>query len=128
VKDAQLQMCLVLVHHQRPDLNIVVTPGSLKAPLGYLSGVPTVATAETVKWKQWSRHSGVARCTVAILIILISDAPSESVNHCRSIPGKIFNFVPGNGARNVSVRSHSWIAAGAEPDAHQFLCHDSFNG
>jgi hypothetical protein len=49
------------------------------------------------------------------------DAPSESEAQCRSIPGKIFNFVPGNGARNVSIRSHPWIAAGAEPDAHQFM-------
>jgi hypothetical protein len=36
-------------------------------------------------------------------------------------PGKIFNFLPGNGARNVGDGSHSWIAAGAEPDAHQFM-------
>jgi hypothetical protein len=49
------------------------------------------------------------------------DAPSESEAQCRSIPGKIFNFVPGNGARNVGDGSHSWIAAGAEPDAHQFM-------
>jgi hypothetical protein len=48
------------------------------------------------------------------------DAPSELEAQCHSIPGKIFNFVPGNGARNVSVRSHSWIAAGEEPDAHHF--------
>jgi hypothetical protein len=40
------------------------------------------------------------------------DAPSESEAQCRSIPGKIFNFVPGNGTRNVGVISHSWIAAG----------------
>jgi hypothetical protein len=40
------------------------------------------------------------------------DAPSESEAQCRSIPGKIFNFVPDNDARNVSTRSHSWIAAG----------------
>jgi hypothetical protein len=32
-------------------------------------------------------------------------------------------FVP-----SVSVRSHSWIAAGAEPDAHQFVCHDFIKG
>jgi hypothetical protein len=44
---------------------------------------------------------------------------------CRSIPGKIFNFVPGNGARNVGVRSHSWIAAGVEPTPIS-LCHDLF--
>jgi hypothetical protein len=30
-----------------------------------------------------------------------------------------------NGKRmTVGVRSHSWIAAGAEPNAHQFKCHD----
>jgi hypothetical protein len=56
------------------------------------------------------------------------DAPSESEAQCRSIPGKIFNFVPGNGARNVGVRSHSWIAAGAEPDAHQFYVTNNLMG
>jgi hypothetical protein len=49
------------------------------------------------------------------------DAPSESEAQCRSISGKIFNFVPGNGAINVGVGSHSWIATGAEPNAHQFM-------
>jgi hypothetical protein len=48
------------------------------------------------------------------------DAPSESEAQCRSISGKIFNFIPDKDARNVSVGSHSWIAAGAEPDTHQF--------
>jgi hypothetical protein len=48
------------------------------------------------------------------------DAPSELEAQCHSILGNIFNFDPGNGARNVGDRSHSWIAAGAEPDAHQF--------
>jgi len=52
------------------------------------------------------------------------DAPSESEAQCRSIPGKIFNFVPNNGARNVGIISHSWIASGAEPNTHQFKCHD----
>jgi hypothetical protein len=56
------------------------------------------------------------------------DAPSESEAQCRSIPGKIFNFVPGNGARNVGVGSHSWIAAGAEPDAHQFMSRFVYKG
>jgi len=51
---------------------------------------------------------------------LMPKAPSELEAQWCSILGKIFNFVPGNGARNVSVRSHSWIVAGAEPDAHQF--------
>jgi hypothetical protein len=57
---------------------------------------------------------------------LIPDAPSESEAQCRSIPGNIFNFVPGNGTRNVGDEIHSWIAAGAEANAHQFLYHDSF--
>jgi hypothetical protein len=35
-------------------------------------------------------------------------------------PGKIFNFVPGNGARNVSVEVTPGLLAGAEPNAHQF--------
>ena len=51
---------------------------------------------------------------------LIPDAPSKLEAQCHSIPGKIFNFVPKNGARNVGVGSQSWIAAGAEPDTHQF--------
>jgi hypothetical protein len=78
------------------------------------------ATINRAGSPQWIHHNEVARCTVEILIILISDAPSESVNRCRSILGKIFNFVPSNDAGNVSIRSHSWIVAGAEPDAHQF--------
>jgi hypothetical protein len=49
------------------------------------------------------------------------DAPSELEAQCHSIPGNIFNFVPGNGAKNVGDGSHSWIEAGAEPDAHQFM-------
>jgi hypothetical protein len=82
--------------------------------------LPLEATIKIAVSLPWSRHNGVAKCTVAILIVLISDAPSESANHCHSILGKIFNFVPGNGARNVSVGSHSSIAVGAEPDTHQF--------
>jgi hypothetical protein len=68
------------------------------------------------------------RCTVAIFKGSDTDAPSESEAQCRSISGKIFNFVPGNGARNVGDGSHSWIAAGAEPDAHQFYVTIVFNG
>jgi hypothetical protein len=52
---------------------------------------------------------------------LISDAPSELEAQCHSISGKIFNFVPGNDTRNVSVRSHSWIVVGTEPDTHHFM-------
>jgi hypothetical protein len=50
----------------------------------------------------------------------MSDAPSESEAQCRSAQGKSSTSVPGNGARNVGDGSHSWIAAGAEPDAHHF--------
>jgi hypothetical protein len=44
----------------------------------------------------------------------------NQLNLCRSIPGKIFNFVPGNGARNVGAEVTPGLLAGAEPDAHQF--------
>jgi hypothetical protein len=59
---------------------------------------------------------------------LIPDAPSETRVQFRSILGKIFNFVPGNGARNVSVRSHSWIARRSRAQRPSVLCHDLFNG
>jgi hypothetical protein len=72
--------------------------------------LPLEATIKIAGSLQWSRHNGVARCTTTILIILISDAPSKSIDRCHSIPGKIFNFIPSNGTRNVSVRSHPWIA------------------
>jgi hypothetical protein len=46
----------------------------------------------------------------------------KSVDLCRSIPGNIFNIVPGNGARNVGVSEVTpGLLAGAEPDAHQFI-------
>jgi hypothetical protein len=48
-------------------------------------------------------------------MVLISDAPSESEAHCRSTQGKVFNSFPDNGARNVSTRSHLWIAAEVSP-------------
>jgi hypothetical protein len=56
------------------------------------------------------------------------DAPSELEAQCRSIPGKIFNFVPDNDAKNVGIGSHSWIAAGAEPDAHHFMSRFVYRG
>jgi hypothetical protein len=43
-------------------------------------------------------------------------------------PGKIFNFVPDNGARNVSIRSHPWIACRRRAQRPSVLCHDLFNG
>jgi hypothetical protein len=53
------------------------------------------------------------------------NAPSESEARCRSILGKIFNFIPENGAKNVGVRSHSWIATGVSLKTIS-LCHNLF--
>jgi hypothetical protein len=53
------------------------------------------------------------------------DAPSESKDQCRSIPGKIFNFIHRKGDRNVGIRSHSWIVAGVSLRPIS-LCHDLF--
>jgi hypothetical protein len=88
--------------------------------------LPLEATIKTAGSFQWSRHNGVARCTTTISIVLISDAPSESANRCRSIPGKIFNFVPGNGAINVGDGSHSWIASRSRARRPSVLCHGLF--
>jgi hypothetical protein len=55
------------------------------------------------------------------------DAPSESEAQCCSIPGNIFNFVPGNGARNVGDRSHPGLQQEQSPTPIS-LCHDLFNG
>jgi hypothetical protein len=55
------------------------------------------------------------------------NAPSESEARCRSIPGKIFNFIPDNGTRDVSIKSHSWIAAGVSLRPIS-LCHDLLKG
>ena len=130
----------VLVHHQRPDLNVVITPGSFsgweiscwnlleKAPDGQLSCVLIVVTTETVMWKPWSRHSGVARCTVAILIILISDAPSESVNHCHSAQGKYSTSSSAMAPEMLALEVTPRLLAGEEPSAHQFLCHSLIDG
>jgi hypothetical protein len=87
-----------------------------------------VATTETVKWKQWSRHSGVARCTVAILIILISDAPSESVNRCRSAQGKYSTSSPATAPEMLASEVTPGLLAGAEPEAHQFNVTICFKG
>jgi hypothetical protein len=54
--------------------------------------LPLEATAETVESPvdshQWSHHSGVARCTVAIFDVLSSDAPSELVSFVIQSQGK----------------------------------------
>jgi hypothetical protein len=46
--------------------------------------LPLKATIDRAGSPLRSRHNGVARCTTTILIILISDAPPESANHCHS--------------------------------------------
>jgi hypothetical protein len=40
--------------------------------------------------------------------------------------GKIFNFLPDNGARNVGAGSHSWIAAGVKVPHTSVFYHDLF--
>jgi hypothetical protein len=91
--------------------------------------LPLEARDETMEslmgWNQWGFPMESPQWSHQVHSIntdsLISDAPSKSVNHCLSILRKIFNFIPGNGARNVSIRSHSWIVIGAEPNAHHFM-------
>jgi hypothetical protein len=58
----------------------------------------------------------------------MSNAPSESEAQRRSILGKVFNIIPINDTINVGIGSHSWIAAGAETDAHQFYVTICFKG
>jgi len=72
--------------------------------------VPLEATAETmeshVDFHQWSHHvhSCNLRCTKFCCTFRTSKL-------CRSIPGKIFNFLPDNDAKNVSTRSHPLIVS-----------------
>jgi hypothetical protein len=53
-----VRVCLVFVHHQRPDLIIVFSQGAVVVARG--------SHTEIVELRQWSRLNGVARCTVAI--------------------------------------------------------------
>jgi hypothetical protein len=77
---------------------------------------------------QWSRHNGVARCIVAISIVLISNAPSESADRCRSIRGKYSTSSPATAPEMLSSEVTPGSLAEAEPDAHQFYVTVVFNG
>jgi hypothetical protein len=50
--------------------------------------LPLEATTEIVDSSQWSHHSGVTRCTVAIFDVLSLDAPSEPVSFVIQSQGK----------------------------------------
>jgi hypothetical protein len=114
-------MCLVFVHHQRPDLIVVNLPGNFQAEkaaaksllekvLWVSSGVLEAATTEIVESTQWSRQ-----VQVAIFDVLSSNAPSEPVSFVVLSQGNVFNSFPDNGARNVSTRSHLQIALKVSP-------------
>jgi hypothetical protein len=122
-------MCLVFVHHQRPDLIVVNLPGNFQAEkaaaksllekvLWVSSGVLEAATTEIVESTQWSHQVQMQSS-----MVLISDAPSESEARCRSTQGKVFNSFPDNDARNVSTRSHLQIALEVSPVPIRVLCH-----
>jgi hypothetical protein len=68
-------VCLVFIHHQRPDLIVVFSQG--------LPGVARSNHTKTVELRQWSRQVQAQSSKV-----LISDAPSKSEVCCRSTQGK----------------------------------------
>jgi hypothetical protein len=65
-----------------------------------------------------SRHNGVAKCTATILIILIFDAPSQSVDRCRSAQGKSSTSSPVAVPEMLATEVTPGLLAGAEPDVH----------
>jgi len=82
--------------------------------------LPLEAIVKTAGSLQWSHHNGFARCTVAISIVLICDAPSESVNRCHSIPGNIQLRSPATAPEMLELEVTPGLLAGAEPNTHQF--------
>jgi hypothetical protein len=58
----------------------------------------------------------------------MSDAPSESEAQCRSAQGKSSTSSPATAPEMLASEVTPGLLAGAEPDAHQFLCHGLFNG
>jgi hypothetical protein len=66
-----VRVCLVFVHHQRPDLIVVFSQGLL--------GVAKSSHTETVELRQWSRQVQAQSSKV-----LIFYAPSESEVRCHS--------------------------------------------
>jgi hypothetical protein len=82
--------------------------------------LPLKATIDRAGSPLRSRHNGVARCTTTILIILISDAPLESANHCHSAQGKSSTLSPAMMPEMLAMEVTPGLLAGEEPDAHQF--------
>jgi hypothetical protein len=60
--------------------------------------------------------------------VLISDAPSESEARCRSTQGKSSTSSPATAPEMLALEVTPGLLAGAEPKAHQFLCHGLING
>jgi hypothetical protein len=58
----------------------------------------------------------------------MSDAPSESEAQCRSAHGKSSTSSPTMAPEILATEVTPGFLTGAEPDAHQFLCHDLMNG
>jgi hypothetical protein len=51
---------------------------------------------------------------------MISDAPSESVDHCHSAQGKSSTSSPATAPEMLASEVTPGLLAGAEPDTHQF--------
>jgi hypothetical protein len=99
-----VRVCLVFVHHQRPDLIVVFSQGVVDVARG--------SRTETVESPGASMQSSM---------VLMSDAPSESEALFRSTQGNVFNSFPGNDARNVSTQSRPSDCRKGKPDTHQSL-------
>jgi hypothetical protein len=58
----------------------------------------------------------------------MSDAPSESEAQCRSAQGKSSTSSPATAPEMLATEVTPGLLAGAEPNAHQFLCHGLIMG
>ena len=72
---------------------------------------------------QWSRQVHNRN-----LQVLISDAPSESVNRCRSAQGKYSTSSPATAPEMLVLEVTPGFLAGAEPNAHQFMSRFVYKG
>jgi hypothetical protein len=68
---------------------------------------------------QWSHHSGVARCTVAIFDVLSSDAPSELVSFVVQSQGKSSISSPTTVPEMLAPEVTSSDCGRGKPDTHQ---------
>jgi hypothetical protein len=91
--------------------------------------LPLKATIDAVGSPQWSRHNGVARCTVAIF--------EGSDTRCTfriqrlnvvQIRGKFSTSSPATAPEMLATEVTPGLLAGAEPDAHQFYVTIVCNG